>query len=622
MSGPPAAKIKKTENRKFRDEWRSDFFFTLPAGQNVKPTCLICGATVAMVKKHDIQRHYNTKHKTNLEQNYPPGSEARKKKLETLMTSYEGSVRLLVRSATLQEKTTEVSLRVSWILNKNKLPFATSEVVKKCMIETAKVICPDKVETFQKIPLSNDTNTRRAEVMADTVKEDLIEKLKKVNSVSLAIDESTDVTDMAQLALFVRFLDESAGIFREELLSVLPLAGSTRGEDIFNAIKTFFEGNDIPINKVTSLLTDGAPAMMGRSSGVAARMKVVCPGLLSFHCIIHNAVLCAKINGELAASLNKLVEIVNFLRAKSSKQHRDLRSFLEDEEACYFDIPLHTAVRWLSKGQVLKRMWTLRTHISAYLDKSELSRASEFAQFMKNPDTMIKVAFLVDIFGHLNDLNLKLQGQNKSLSACRKAVKAFQSMLLVYKNDLEKDKVHFPTLKEYATELEQDADMGLFVDFIVKLITEFDSRFTVFNSLDALLLVVTQPFRVNVMDELWQTQAATVFPHLTQIQRQLIELQADDELKLEFNRDHIEEFWIGLHPGAFQELRTMAVDLLTIFGSTYICEQCFSSINFIKNKYRNRLTNRHLDNITRIATTSLEPDFAAIAQAGKCNFSH
>ena len=267
-------------------------------------------------------------------------------------------------------------------------------------------------------------------------------------------------------------------------------------------------------------------------------------------------------------------------------------------------------------------MWTLRTHISAYLDKSELSRAGEFAQFMKNPDTMIQVAFLVDIFGHLNNLNLKLQGQKKSLSTCRKAVKTFQSMLLVYKNDIEKDKVHFPTLKEYATEFAQDADMGLFVDFIVKLIAEFDSRFTVFNSLDAILLVVTQPFRVNVMDELWQTQAAAVFPHLTQLQRQLIDLQADDELELEFNRDQVEEIWIGLDQSAFPELRTMAVNLLTIFGSTYICEQCFSNINFIENKYRNRITNRYLDNITRIATTSLEPNFSAIAQAGKCNFSH
>ena len=98
---------------------------------------------------------------------------------------------------------------------------------------------------------------------------------------------------------------------------------------------------------------------------------------------------------------------------------------------------------------------------------------------------------------------------------------------------------------------------------------------------------------VNVMDESWQTQAAAVLPHLSQenLQRQLIDLQADDELKLQFNRDLVEDFWIGLDPGAFPVLRTMAVHMFTIFGTTYICEQCFSNMNFIKNKHRNKLTN-------------------------------
>ena len=163
----------------------------------------------------------------------------------------------------------------------------------------------------------------------------------------------------------------------------------------------------------------------------------------------------------------------------------------------------------------------------------------------------MKAAFFVDIFRHLNKLNLKLQGKHKSLSTCRKAVKAIQAMLQAYKNDLENNKVHFPALKEYAagyaTEFGHEADMGLFVEFIVKLIAEFDTRFTTFNNLDSLLLVVTQPFMVNVMNESWQTQAATMFPQLSQgdLQRQLIDLQANNELKLEFNRDLVEDFWIA-----------------------------------------------------------------------------
>ena len=46
----------------------------------------------------------------------------------------------------MQEKSIEVSLCVSWILNKRKPLFATSEVAKECMVENAKVLCPGKVE--------------------------------------------------------------------------------------------------------------------------------------------------------------------------------------------------------------------------------------------------------------------------------------------------------------------------------------------------------------------------------------------------------------------------------------------------------------------------------------------
>ncbi|XP_054767064.2 SCAN domain-containing protein 3-like [Lytechinus pictus] len=615
MAAPPPKKLK-TDTRRFHDEWKIDFFFILPDGQNMKPTCLICGGTIAVIKRYDIQRHYNTKHKDTFEKKYPPGSEERKKRMEHLAKSHAKSVAVFSRGGTAQEKAAEVSLRVSWILNKNKLPFTASEVVKECMVETAKVLCPEKVETFKKIPLSNDTNTRRSEVLANNLKDELLEKLKVADAISLAIDESTDITDVAQLALFVRFLDESSGTFREELLELLPLTGSTTSSDIFSTISSFFDAHGISIAKVKSLLTDGAPAMVGKKTGVAARMKEVSPGLLSFHCLIHNSVLCAKINNDFAEPLNKLIEIVNFLRAKSSKQHRDLRTFLQDEEAEYFDIPLHTAVRWLSKGEVLKRMWTLRAHIVSYLGQSTDVRAKKHLGFMTDDGMMTKIAFLVDIFTHLNGLNLKLQGRGKSLAACRKTVKTFQGMLPVYLKDLTKDKKYFPTLKEYGP----NAIVG--AEFVQKLMDEFHTRFADFKNLDSILLVVTQPFLVDPTDERWLEQAGAISPDMSQqdLQEQLIELQADDELKLQFNGQELEKFWIELT--GFPVLRSMSTKILTIFGSTYICEQCFSNMNFIKNKYRNRITNTHLCNVLRVAITSVKPNFSALAKSGRSHFSH
>ena len=119
-------------------------------------------------------------------------------------------------------------------------------MVKECMIETAKLLCPESVENFRKIPLSNNTNTRRSEVLAGDVKNKLISTLKTTNSISLAIDESSDLTDVAQLSIFVRFVDEEVCIFREELLVLLPLNISTQGKDIHNAIVHFFDTMRFP----------------------------------------------------------------------------------------------------------------------------------------------------------------------------------------------------------------------------------------------------------------------------------------------------------------------------------------------------------------------------------------
>lgn len=57
---------------------------------------------------------------------------------------------------------------------------------------------------------------------------------------SLQLDESTDVSDTAQLCIYIRmvFSDITA---KEELLTMLPMKEHTRGEDIFQSFKNFVE---------------------------------------------------------------------------------------------------------------------------------------------------------------------------------------------------------------------------------------------------------------------------------------------------------------------------------------------------------------------------------------------
>lgn len=47
------------ECRVFNEKWTEDYFFVEVMG---KPVCLVCGESLAVLKKANLERHYSTKH--------------------------------------------------------------------------------------------------------------------------------------------------------------------------------------------------------------------------------------------------------------------------------------------------------------------------------------------------------------------------------------------------------------------------------------------------------------------------------------------------------------------------------------------------------------------------------
>ncbi|KAK7938377.1 hypothetical protein WMY93_001703 [Mugilogobius chulae] len=139
-----------------------------------------------------------------------------------------------------------------------------------------------------------------------------------------------------------------------------------------------------------------------------------------------------------------ITKLVNFLRASSSHQHRLLREFLAEVDAPANDLLLHSNVRWLSKGKVLERFWKIRNDIKDFLAQQKSPKAQVFLDFLEEESNLDTLAFLVDITGHLNDLNLKLQGKDNSVCDLVAAVQSFQKKLVILKMDLEEDCAHFP----------------------------------------------------------------------------------------------------------------------------------------------------------------------------------
>ena len=108
----------------------------------------------------------------------------------------------------------------------------------------------------------------------------------------IQLDETTDVSNRAQLLVFVRYATKDS--IRSELLLSIEMRTTTKGEDVFKLVDNFFKENGLQWSKLVGCTTDGAPAMLGRKSGLQARAKAMSPSVISVHYFIHRFALAAK----------------------------------------------------------------------------------------------------------------------------------------------------------------------------------------------------------------------------------------------------------------------------------------------------------------------------------------
>jgi hypothetical protein len=102
------------------------------------------------------------------------------------------------------------------------------------------------------------------------------------------------------------------------MIDNVTLKEKTRGQDVHPACKTYIKSKRLPIYKLVTMTTDGAPSMTGKNNGFLS----LCTNdddftdFLHYRCIVHQQAVCCKVLKR-QHIMDICLKIVNSLRGRS-----------------------------------------------------------------------------------------------------------------------------------------------------------------------------------------------------------------------------------------------------------------------------------------------------------------
>ena len=126
--------------------------------------------------------------------------------------------------------------------------------------------------------------------------------------------------------------------------------------------------------------------------------------------------------------LKEVIGMANYIKARLLKL-RLFTKLCKKMEANYENLLLHTKARWLSFGKVLSRVYELKEKMLAFFS---FERQGEFCNLLCDDSWKSKLAYLVDIFDHLNKTNSNMQGKNENHLSSADKMRVLQEKLKVW----------------------------------------------------------------------------------------------------------------------------------------------------------------------------------------------
>ena len=161
-------------------------------------------------------------------------------------------------------------------------------------------------------------------------------------------------------------------------------------------------------------------------------------------------------------------------------------------------------------------------------------------------------------------------------------------------------------------------DEDFYVDKLDMMIENFEQRFKELDSDKAkhenLLFINTFAVDPGKMD--------FEVPELIDLQNSAALKARYEKLSVMATGQDLLDFWKAVPVTAFPELQLFSAKFFSRFGTTYRCEQAFSTMKFVKSKYRTRLTHAHLEALIKLTVTDLQPRLEDLVKKVQLQGSH
>lgn len=601
-SGSSVQNKKTSGNRSFSTDFIKFGFRRYENNKMVQPQCVVCGEILAneSLKPSKLKRHLDTKH--------PNVKNKPTEYFERLNDQFKSSTNSMKTYCHATVSAVKASYLLAYRIAKNNKPHTIGEnlILPAAIDMCTEILGKEAANKLKTIPASNNTVQRRIVDISENIKQQLLNRLssKPIFLFSIQLDESTDVQNKAILSVFIRYYYEEN--IHEDFLYCNSLSTTTTGEDIYSSLDNFFIENNIQWTNCVGVTTDGAASMTGKHVGVVRRIKEVAPDAEWTHCMLHReALVSKKMSTDLNKVLSESVKIINFIKS-GALNSRLFYKLCEENEQNVKSLLLHSEVRWLSRGKCLFRLFQLRHEVLEFLN----NKNSDLKNYFCDSKWLIKLAYLVDIFTMLNNLNLSMQGKNFDIFDQSKKIASFKKKIIIYKKKVEVGNIDmFFVLSEF---LEEDDSVNV-----------NDIKTIISLHLNQISIALNSYFPKDIRDDFkWIENPFTVsieeLNFNTLIETQIIDLSCDKTYEHKFKNETLVDFWCAVY-NEYPELSINAIKKLLLFPTTYLCEKGFSTMANIKTKQRNRLDVTH---DMRISLSEIVPQWEILCNSVQNQNSH